>query len=94
MKLKIGDKIKWNVPIGGDVIYTIIDIDTSRDEIEVIPDLFLKSEVLYQWEDDDGTICQGWGHSYDDLNDNLLRGGISILNGGIEPYKCIKKFKL
>jgi hypothetical protein len=91
-KLRIGDKIKWNVSIGGDFIYTILDIDTSREPLRIIG-IEIRSEVLMQWESD-GELHQEWGHSYHDLNMNLNNGGITIIGRDIEPIKEIKKFTL
>ena len=89
-KLRIGDKIKWNVAIGGDIIYTIIDIDTSR----VLSSSGFNEEVLFEWEDFLGEVRQLWCHSYDGLNERLLMGGIIIVERDIEPIKEIKKFTL
>jgi hypothetical protein len=91
-KLQIGDKIKWNVPIGGGEVYTILDIDTSRPTVRV-GNHTLKKEILFQW-DQDGRTVQRWGHDYHGLNQNLNKGGIIILNPRVEPVKWIKKFTL
>ena len=91
-KLRIGDKIRWNVPIGSGVVYTILDIDTSRPTVRV-GNHTLKSEVLLQW-DQGGQILQTWGYDYHRLNQNLNKGGIIILNPRVEPVKWVKKFTL
>ena len=92
MKLRIGDKIKWNTSIGGGTIYTILDIDTTRPTIWIAGKEF-KSEVLFQWEDFDG-YYQGWGHSIDYLNQNLNNGGIIIVERNMVPHKELLKFSL
>jgi len=91
-KLRIGDKIKWDVTIGGNIIYTILDIDTSR-EPNYIGHIEIRQDILFQWEFC-GLIHESWCHSYDDLNQNLNRGGIIIIKSGIEPIKEVKKFTL
>ena len=92
-RLRIGDKIKWNVPIGGGLIYTIMNIDTSRPYIRV--DRYpYENQILFQWEDSSGTIHQEWSHSYEDLNRNLNKGGITIVERNMVPYKELLKFSL
>jgi len=91
-KLRIGDKIKWNVPIGSGVTYTIIDIDTTRPTFSIGP-LEVREDILFQWGYD-GIIHHEWGHSYHDLNQNLNKGGITILERDILPVRDIKKFTL
>lgn len=92
MKLRIGDKIKWNVPIGGDEIYTIVNIDTTRPTLCIVGKE-IKSEVLFQWEDFDGQH-QLWCHSIDYLNQNLNNGGITIVERSMVPHKELLKFSL
>jgi hypothetical protein len=91
-KLRIGDKIRWNTPIGGGVTYTIIDIDTSRPTYFIGP-LEVRQDILFQWRYD-GIIHHEWGHSYEDLNLNLNKGGITILERDIEPIRELLKFSL
>ena len=91
-KLRIGDKVRWNVPVGGDTIYTIMDIDTSRP-VKVVAHMEFKEEVLFQWLED-GLIRQTWSSSIDDLNKNLNKGGITIVERSIEPNKELLKFSL
>jgi hypothetical protein len=91
-KLRIGDKIRWNTPIGGGVIYTILDIDTTRPTFSIGP-LEVREDILFQWRYD-GIIHHEWGHSYEDLNLNLNKGGIIILERDIEPIRELLKFSL
>ncbi len=63
--LKIGDKIKWNIPIDGSIIYTILDIDRTR-EPKIINGIVFKEEVLFQWVID-GEVFSTWGHDYDQM---------------------------
>jgi hypothetical protein len=91
-KLQIGDKIRWNVTVGSGVVYTILDIDTSRPTVRV-GNHTLKSEVLFQWEDG-GQIVQTWSHDYQKMNELIDVGRIIILNPRVEPNKYLKKFKL
>jgi len=91
-KLQIGDKIRWNVPLGSGVVYTVLDIDTSRPTVRMGNNT-LKNEILLQW-DQDGQTTQLWGYDYHSLNQNLNKGGITILNPRVEPFKYLKKFTL
>jgi hypothetical protein len=77
-KLRIGDKIKWNVSVGGGIIYTVLEFE---------------EEILFQWEVD-GIITESWGHSYEELNKCLNKGGITIVSRSMEPIKEIKEFML
>lgn len=92
-KLQIGDKIRWNVPVGGDTVYTIIDIDTNREPRRVSEYEF-HEHILFEWEDYFGNKMMGWGHSYDELNKLLNKGGVNIVYRSIEPVRELKKFKL
>jgi len=94
-RLQIGDKIKWGDPISsssyyGEIIYTILDIDTSRPT-EIINGKTIKKEILFQWEDG-GRIEQVWSHDYQKVNQLINEGLIIILNPKINPIKWIKKF--
>jgi hypothetical protein len=91
-KLRIGDKIKWNVSVGGGIIYTVLDINTSRPPL-TLGSVEFEEEILFQWEVD-GIITESWGHSYEELNKCLNRGGITIVSGSMEPIKEIKEFTL
>lgn len=91
-KLRVGDKIRWNVPVGGNTIYTILDIDLSRPKT-IINGYQLSNEILFQWEEC-GQVITHWGHSYQGLNERLNKGGIIILERRIEPNKELLKFKL
>ncbi len=91
-KLKIGDKIRWNIPIGGGVIYTIMDIDTTRPTRSFGP-FEIREDILFQWECDGRTNLE-WCHSYHDLNLNLNKGGIIILERDIKPNRDLLKFSL
>ena len=91
-KLQIGDKVRWNLTIGGGDVYTILDIDTSRPTVTV-GNHALKNEVLFQW-DQDGQIIQTWSHDYQKMNELVDLGHIIILNPKMEPNKYLKKFKL
>ena len=94
-KLKIGDKIKWNLPIGGNTIYTVLDIDTSHEQTVITTPnkiYYFDSQILLQWQEWDGRITQSWGYSLDSLNQEIARGRISILNSELEPCKHLSKF--
>ena len=94
-KLKIGDKIKWNQGIGGNIIYTILDIDTSREQtVLTTPSktYHFENQILLQWQEWDGRITQFWNYSLDGINQEIVRGRISILNQELEPYKHLPKF--
>ena len=94
-KLKIGDKIKWNQSIGAGIIYTILDIDTSREQtVLTTPNKIyvFDSQILLQWQEYDGKITQCWNYSLEDLNQEIVKGRISILNSEIEPYQHLPKF--
>ena len=94
-KLKIGDKIKWNLPIGGNTIYTVLDIDILREQTVLITPnktYHLDHQILVQWQERDGNITQCWGYSLDSLNQEIVRDRISILNSEIEPCKHLPKF--
>lgn len=94
-KLKIGDKIKWNQSIGGNIIYTILDIDTSREQtVLTTPNKIyvFDSQILLQWQEYDGKITQCWNYSLEDINQEIVKGRISILNQELEPYKHLPKF--
>lgn len=93
-RLQIGDKIRWDDPINlnseyGEIIYTILDIDTSRPT-EIINGLEVKKEILFQWEYG-GRITQVWSHDYQKVNQLINEGLIVILNPKITPIKWIKK---
>ena len=94
-KLKIGHKIKWNLPIGAGIIYTILDIDTLREQtVLTTPNktYYFDNQILVQWQERDGNITQCWGYSLDSLNQEIVRGRISILNSELEPCKHLPKF--
>ena len=94
-KLKIGDKIKWNQPIGAGIIYTVLDIDTSREQtVLTTPNKIyvFDSQILLQWQEYDGKITQCWNYSLEDLNQEIVKGRISILNSEIEPYQHLPEF--
>jgi hypothetical protein len=94
-KLKIGDKIKWNLPIGGNTIYTILDIDILREQTVLITPnktYHFDNQILLQWQEWDGRITQSWGYSLDEINQEIARGRISILNSEIEPCKHLTRF--
>lgn len=91
-KLRIGDKIRWNNSIGGDTVYTIMDIDPSRPTTTIFTTEY-KNEILFQWEHW-GTVSQNWSHSIDALNDLLNEGKIIIVERDIKPYKELLKFSL
>ena len=94
-KLKIGDKIKWNQRIGAGIIYTVLDIDTSREQtVLTTPNktYYFDNQILVQWQEWDGRITQSWGYSLDSLNQEIARGRISILNSELEPCKHLPKF--
>lgn len=94
-KLKIGDKIKWNLPIGGNLIYTVLDIDTSHEQTVITTPnkiYYFDSQILLQWQEYDGKITQCWNYSLDDFNRQIARGQISILNSELEPCKHLPKF--
>ncbi len=79
-KLKIGDKItginlvlhkKWNQRIGGNLIYTVLDIDTSHEQTVITTPnkiYYFDSQILLQWQEWDGRITQCWNYSLDDFN--------------------------
>ena len=93
-KLKIGDKIKWNLPIGGNLIYTVLDIDALREQTVLITPnktYHFDNQILVQWQEWDGNIAQCWNYSLDSLNQEIARGRILILNE-IEPCKHLPKF--
>jgi hypothetical protein len=92
-KLRIGDKIRWNVSIGSGTVYTIIDIDTNR-EPRMASGYEFHDQILFEWEDYFGCKCTDWGHSYDELNKLLNKGGLIIVSRSIEPIRELKKFKL
>lgn len=94
-KLKIGDKIKWNQRIGGNLIYTILDIDiTHPPTVLTTPNKIycFDSQILLQWQEYDGKITQCWNYSLEGLNQEIVKGRISILNSEIEPYQHLPKF--
>ena len=94
-KLKIGDKIKWNQPIGAGIIYTVLDIDTSHEQTVITTPnkiYYFDSQILLQWQEYDGKITQCWNYSLEDLNQEIVKGRISILNSEIEPYQHLPKF--
>jgi len=94
-KLKIGDKIKWNLPIGGNLIYTVLDIDILREQTVLITPnktYHFDNQILVQWQERDGNITQSWGYSLDEINQLISRGEISILNSELEPYQHLPKF--
>lgn len=93
-KLRIGDKIRWNVTVGGDTIYTIIDIDTNREPHIMSSGYEFQEHILFEWEDYSGCKIMSWGHSYDELNKLLNKGGLIIVSRSIEPIRELKKFKL
>jgi hypothetical protein len=94
-KLKIGDKIKWNQRIGAGIIYTVLDIDTLREQTVLITPnktYHFDNQIFVQWQEWDGNITQSWGYSLDEINQEIARGRISILNSEIEPCKHLPKF--
>jgi hypothetical protein len=90
-KLKVGDKIIWD-NIGERKVYTIIDIDLSREPL-IISDHRIENQILFQWEHND-IIKQRWAHSYGVLNGMVSSGLISIVERDMNPVKELKKFKL
>lgn len=92
-KLKIGDKIKWNVLIGGDTIYTILDIDASRPPTRIGGYEF-QNQFLFERKDIDGETVSLWDHSYESLNNLLNSGDITIVGRGISPCRHLPTLKL
>ena len=89
-KLRVGDKIRWNLPIGSSTVYTILAIDTSRPKEQVGEHQF-PQEVLFQWQAG-GSLIQRWGHSYQLLYKSLNETKITRLQSTLEPYKEIPTF--
>lgn len=87
-KIKIGDKIKWNVKVGGDIIYTILDIDTRIGDHE------FQNQFLFEWKDINGETLRLWDHSYESLNKLLNSGDITIVGCVISPRKHLPTLKL
>jgi hypothetical protein len=91
-KLKIGDKVKWNVAIGGDIVYTVRDISFNQPPTILQNGMVFPNEILFEFTDRNDNIIRVWGHQLSYINENISKGGITILNRDIEPYKEIKKF--
>ena len=88
-RLQIGDIIKFS---NDEVIYTIIDIDTSRPGM-VVHGRVHNFHLHIQWVEG-GMTYSTWSGDIDVLNRVLRAGRITILNQRIEPVKYIDKFKL
>jgi hypothetical protein len=68
-KLRIGDKIKWNVSVGGGNIYTVLDIDTSRT-VEVANGTPFYSHIHIEWRFGDN-VYKTWSGNLDMINEKL-----------------------
>lgn len=88
-KIQVGDKIKWNVPIGGDTIYTVIKIDTSRPH-KLVGTHSFPQEILFQWQEG-GYIMHVWGHSYDAFNEALNQNKIIRVGSLLEPIQKLSR---
>lgn len=94
--LEIGDKIKWNnIRMPHDTIYTVKDIDKTRPIRILARTFFLKEEILIEWEQD-GKTKSTWAYDYDEINKNIEKGSITIVqkhNIGT-PIRSMKKLNL
>lgn len=92
-KIQVGDKIRWNVPIGGDTIYTILAIDTSRP-YQLVGDLSFPQEILFQWQDNSGFTSQTWGGSEQTVNEALNQNNIIRVGSILQPLQKLPTFDL
>lgn len=81
-KLRKGDVVRWD---RDSILYKILDIDTTQD-----------NQILWGWigsDWDGGSIYKTrWHNSYDNINDLISKGQISIIERGgfyLKPLKFI-----
>lgn len=91
-QLKIGDKIKWNVLIGGGIIYTIKDISFDQPPTVMKNGMTFPNQILFEYQDWDGSIIQSWSHEVSTINEAISQGKILILNKEIEPCQHLPRF--